>query len=481
MAINYTSLLGLAQPVTGTEAGAWGTVVNTQITALVEEAIASTVSLDVTSGDITLTTTVGAANQARRALLLVTGTPGTTRNVIAPSQSKTYVVINSSDSTVVIKGAATTGVSVASTVRALVAWNGSDFAVVASTSIANLTGVLPIANGGTGATTNTAARTNLGATTLGANLFTLANPSAITFPRFNADNTVSALSAADFRTAIGASSGTVTSVSGTGTASGLTLSGTVTTSGSLTLSGTVNSLAAGTYAISISGNAATATTATSATTATTANNVSGVVATANGGTGLSSLTTYALLAGGTTSTGNVQQVSGTGTSGQLLTSNGAGALPTWQDAPSGMVYPGAGIPVSTGSAWTTSKASPSGVIVGTTDTQTLSSKRINPRVVSAASASSLTPDVSAADQYSFTALAVDLTINAPTGTPVDGDKLVFRILDDGTGRLLTWDSVFNPIGVTLPSSTTSNKLLYVGAIYNSSSVKWDVIAVTTQV
>ena len=58
--------------------------------------------------------------------------------------------------------------------------------------------------------------------------------------------------------------GTVTSVSGTGTASGLTLSGTVTTSGNLTLSGTVNSLAAGTYAISISGNAATATSATTA-------------------------------------------------------------------------------------------------------------------------------------------------------------------------------------------------------------------------
>lgn len=54
--------------------------------------------------------------------------------------------------------------------------------------------------------------------------------------------------------------GTVTSVSGTGTASGLTLSGTVTSTGSLTLSGTVNALAAGTYGISISGNAATATT-----------------------------------------------------------------------------------------------------------------------------------------------------------------------------------------------------------------------------
>lgn len=57
-----------------------------------------------------------------------------------------------------------------------------------------------------------------------------------------------------------ANTGTVTSVSGTGTASGLSLSGTVTTSGSLTLSGTVNALAAGTYGISISGSAATLTT-----------------------------------------------------------------------------------------------------------------------------------------------------------------------------------------------------------------------------
>jgi hypothetical protein len=81
------------------------------------------------------------------------------------------------------------------------------------------------------------ARASLGATTVGDSLFTLANPSAITFPRFNADNTVSALSAADFRTAIGA--GTVTSVGGTGTVSGLTLTGTVTTSGSLTLGGTL--------------------------------------------------------------------------------------------------------------------------------------------------------------------------------------------------------------------------------------------------
>ena len=74
-------------------------------------------------------------------------------------------------------------------------------------------------------------RTSLGATTVGSNVFTLTNPSAITFIRINADNSVSTLDAATFRTAIGAgtssTTGTVTSVSVT-TANGV--SGSVATS-----------------------------------------------------------------------------------------------------------------------------------------------------------------------------------------------------------------------------------------------------------
>ena len=96
-------------------------------------------------------------------------------------------------------------------------------AVAGATSTTTLNGTVTLANalavssGGTGATTAAAARTNLGATTVGSNFFTLANPSAITFTRINADNTVSTLDAATFRTAIGAGtgSGTVTSVTGT--------------------------------------------------------------------------------------------------------------------------------------------------------------------------------------------------------------------------------------------------------------------------
>ena len=56
--------------------------------------------------------------------------------------------------------------------------------------------------GATGLTAATG-RTSLGATTIGGNLFTLTNPSAITFPKFNADNTITAESASTYRTSLG--------------------------------------------------------------------------------------------------------------------------------------------------------------------------------------------------------------------------------------------------------------------------------------
>lgn len=55
------------------------------------------------------------------------------------------------------------------------------------------------------------------------------------------------------------------------------------------------------------------------------------LAVADGGTGKSSFTAYSVLLGGTTSTGALQNVSGVGSSGQVLTSNGASAVPSWVD------------------------------------------------------------------------------------------------------------------------------------------------------
>ena len=131
MTTQYTSLLGLALPVEGELDGTWGNTVNEQITQLVEDAVAGYATASVTSGNWTLTTTgSGAQNESRMAVLIPTGTPGVSRNIIAPSHSKAYFVINQSDAVVVLKGSATTGVSVSSGKAAVCAWNGSDFIIV---------------------------------------------------------------------------------------------------------------------------------------------------------------------------------------------------------------------------------------------------------------------------------------------------------------------------------------------------------------
>jgi len=139
---------------------------------------------------------------------------------------------------------------------------------------------------------------------------------------------------------------------------------------------------------------------------------------------------------------------------------------------------GTALPIANGGTGATTLAGAS--IATYTGTETLTNKRIDPRVTSAASASSLTPDISASDVYAYTALAAGLTINAPTGTPLDGDKLIFRLLDNGTSRALTWNATYTVIGVTLPTATTISKTTYVGCIYNANNTRWDVIAVTTQ-
>ena len=126
----------------------------------------------------------------------------------------------------------------------------------------------------------------------------------------------------------------------------------------------------------------------------------------------------------------------------------------------------------------------SGNVVGDTDAQELTNKTIiDPsnvveEVTSIASSATPTPTGGSLRNVLYvTALALGATFGAPSGTPVNGNKLIIRVKDDGTGRSLNWNVIYRAVGVTLPTTTVANKIIYMGAIYNSADTKWDVLAV----
>jgi len=84
--------------------------------------------------------------------------------------------------------------------------------------------------------------------------------------------------------------------------------------------------------------------------------------------------------------------------------------------------------------------------------------------------------------HTITALAAADAIAAPTSviTLSDRNTLVIRIKDNATARALTWNAVFRAVGVTLPTTTVVSKTMYVGCKYNVADTKWDVIAVAQE-
>jgi len=125
-----------------------------------------------------------------------------------------------------------------------------------------------------------------------------------------------------------------------------------------------------------------------------------------------------------------------------------------------------------------------GQILASNGTATYWASTLAPRVNSATSTATLAWNSDNYEQYQLTALAANCTISADSATPVNGRKIIFRFEDNGTARSLTWtngvSNSFRVIGTTLPTTTVANKTVYVGAIYNSTDSRWDVIAVAQE-
>ena len=160
----YSTNLRIELPTDGTQAGTWGDTTNSNMAFVMDSAIAGYQTVTVASTPYALTYTNGpsstaASNQAVYAMLKVTSAPSAF-SVFAPPNSKMYIIWNASGYTMTIYNstvignttAAGTGVTIANNTKVLV-W--SDAASFYEVQASNLTGVLAVANGGTGVTTST--------------------------------------------------------------------------------------------------------------------------------------------------------------------------------------------------------------------------------------------------------------------------------------------------------------------------------------
>ncbi len=106
------------------------------------------------------------------------------------------------------------------------------------------------------------------------------------------------------------------------------------------------------------------------------------------------------------------------------------------------------------------------------------SGRFTPRITTIVSNATPTVNTDATDAVTITALAAAIT-DASTnlsGTPVNFQKLIYRIKDDGTARAITWGASFEAKGVALPTTTVISKVLTVGFIYDTVTAKWGCVA-----
>lgn len=165
MPSSFSTRLRLEKQAAGENDSTWGTILNTVID-LIEDSISGVASIaHDDSASYSLTTANGSTDEARQAVLEITGALTAARNVVCPTQEKAYIIKNSTTGgfAVTLKTAAGTGISVPSGSVMMLYCDGTNVVdAISYLSSLTLGTPLPIASGGTSAATAAGARTALG-------------------------------------------------------------------------------------------------------------------------------------------------------------------------------------------------------------------------------------------------------------------------------------------------------------------------------
>ena len=414
---------------TGEQSGTWGITTNTNLgNGALGEAITGSATVDfATAADVTITlTNVNTTQSARNLRLNITESStgvGYVGNLILGSGcqiEKFYLINNTGTGAKTVKNTSGTGIAVPAGKTMFVFNNGTNVvdAVTHATTL-TLGSALPIASGGTGSTSTT--YVNLASNVTG------------TLPIANG---------------------------GTGTTS--------TTFTNLTTNVT------GTLPIANGGTGSTSTTYVNLT-----SNVTGTLPVGNGGTGITSLGTGVATWLGTPSSANLASA--------VTDETGSGSL-VFATLPT---FGGTGVRFSGSTSGTTTVLSgatagtsvltlpvATDTLVGKATTDTLTNKRVTPRVSTTASSATPTINTDNTDQFGLTAQAVDITsfTSNLSGTPTDGQKLWIYIVGTAA-RAITFGASFEASTVALPTTTVTTNRLDVGFVWNAATSKWRCVAV----
>lgn len=231
MASSYSPSLRLELMATGDQSGTWGDTTNTNLGTLLEQAITGVLSVAQGDTTLTLTNTDGASNQARNAVINLTGAMTAGRNVVVPTANKVYIFKNSTTGgfATTIKTAAGSGVAILNGQSRLVYCDGTNVVdglslgtiatqdvgsvaitggTISGVTITSLAAALEVASGGTAIASYTAGDLLYasGATTLtklakGTALQVLRMNAGATAPEWAANTTVAAATQAEMEAA----------------------------------------------------------------------------------------------------------------------------------------------------------------------------------------------------------------------------------------------------------------------------------------
>ena len=501
MASTFSDRLRFELQTTGENDSTWGTQLNAAISRI-DDSIAGIAAIATTGGSTTLTSNNGTADESRMAMIKVTGVLVSNATLTIPAETKTYVVWNATTGayTVTIKTSAGTGVVVAQGKKAFIFCDATDcFTAFDDTILSS-----PVLNESKGTAVASAATTSdiwavTGSTVHITGVIGMtglpAAPQAGVWRKLVFDGAVALTTGANFVVAGGTrttAADDIVFVYADTTTKFYLLP--ITTGASAanptgTIAGAAVNGAAATFlrsdgapAISnqiiipriAAGGTVDAITATVVPALTLADQI--MVAVVSAGASTSTTPTFAP----------------NGLTARTITARGGAALVVGDIGPAGFValleYNLANTrwellnPAKLGSLTLAqlNTAVSDADVASVAGTETLTNKRVTPRILSAASYTTNTGtslNIDNLDEFIVTAQAGALLFNNPTGTPTDGQELLIAVTGTAA-RALTYGTQFEASTVVLPTTTVTTARLDMKFVWRADTSKWRIVWAT---